>query len=86
MNDLNHISSALGLSETWEEKNGSWWIAPVALDIRLMAAVMRSHDARFVTLTAMQLAPDTADSPGLSLGHRWPVAYVHYLRTGQSSA
>ena len=69
MNVLNQISSALGLSEAWEEKNGSRWIAPAALDIRLMAAVMRSHDARFVTLTAMQLAPGAP----VRLDYHWDI-------------
>jgi NADH:ubiquinone oxidoreductase subunit C len=58
MNELEQIASSLGLPETWEERNGSWWMAPASLDVRVMAAVLRSHEARFVTLTAMQLLPD----------------------------
>lgn len=69
MSDLNQISAALGLRETWEEQNGSWWIAPEVLDIRLMAAVMRSRDARFVTLTAMQLAHDAT----IRLDYHWDI-------------
>ena len=55
MNEMEQIAASLGLPSTWQEKNGSWWIESASLDVRLMAAVMRSHEARFVTLTAMQL-------------------------------
>ena len=55
MNQMKQIAASLGLPETWEQKNGSWWICQEGLDVRLMAEVMRAREARFVTLTAMQV-------------------------------
>jgi NADH:ubiquinone oxidoreductase subunit C len=57
MTEMEQIAASLTLSNAFIEKNGSWWIESPSLDVRLMAAVMRSHEARFVTLTAMQLHP-----------------------------
>jgi hypothetical protein len=49
------IPAELGLKCRWEGGSGTLWLAPDALDVRRMAALMRSHKARFITITAMQL-------------------------------
>jgi hypothetical protein len=49
------IPTELGLNCHWEGGSGVMWLAPDVLDVRRMAKVMRSHDARFITITAMQL-------------------------------
>jgi NADH:ubiquinone oxidoreductase subunit C len=55
MSITGNIPSELGLDCRWETKNGSMWLTPEALDVRRMAAFMRWHGARFITITAMQL-------------------------------
>jgi NADH:ubiquinone oxidoreductase subunit C len=44
----------LRTEDGWEQKNGSWWIAPETLDPRAMTQFMLAHNARFVTVTAIQ--------------------------------
>jgi hypothetical protein len=64
-----NISSQLGLDGQWQQRFGSMWLAPGALDVRRMVGVMRSHDARFITITAMQI-PDEA---AIRLDYHWDV-------------
>ena len=45
---------ALSAADGWQEKNGSWWIAPEDLDVREMASLMLAQDARLITMTAME--------------------------------
>jgi NADH:ubiquinone oxidoreductase subunit C len=44
----------LRAEDGWEEKNGSWWVAPETLDPRAMTRFMLAQDARFVTVTAIE--------------------------------
>lgn len=67
MNEMEQIAASVGCSEPWVEKNGSCWLELGVLDVRLMAAVMRSQEARFVTMTAMQLDP----SAPVRLDYHW---------------
>jgi Respiratory-chain NADH dehydrogenase, 30 Kd subunit len=67
MKDFEKIPAELGLAETWQEKNGSQWLSPAALDVRRMAELMLSRDARFVTITAMELP----DDGGIRMDYHW---------------
>lgn len=65
--DFKTIPAELGLTETWENKNGSQWLAPVSIDVHRMAEFMLSHEARFVTITAMELP----DDGGIRMDYHW---------------
>jgi len=67
MSDFEKIPAELGLTETWEEKNGSRWLSPASLDVHRMAELMLSHDARFLTIAAMELP----DNGGIRMDYHW---------------
>ncbi|MGA3092075.1 MAG: NADH-quinone oxidoreductase subunit C [Terriglobales bacterium] len=67
VSDFEKIPAELGLSETWEQKNGSRWLSPGMIDVRRMVELMLSHDARFVTITAMELP----DDGGIRMDYHW---------------
>ncbi len=44
-----------GLGESWEWKNGSWWLpVPETFNLRATTRIMLSLEARFVAITAME--------------------------------
>ncbi len=67
MNTLESIPAELELNGTWEQKGGSQWLAPEALDVRKMAYVMSMRKARFITITAIQLP----EQGGLVMDYHW---------------
>ena len=67
MSGISAIPAALGLDGAWDEKNGSRWISPLSLDVRRMAAFMTGNNARFVTITAMELP----EGEGIRLDYHW---------------
>jgi respiratory-subunit NADH dehydrogenase subunit len=67
MSDLATIPIELGLTETWTQKNGAQWISAGSLDVGEMARMMISRDARFVTITAM----DLGEGNGVRLDYHW---------------
>jgi respiratory-subunit NADH dehydrogenase subunit len=69
MSDITSIPGELGVSGTWEQKNGSQWLSPDSLDVRRMASLMLVRGARFVTVTAMELP----DDGGMRLDYHWDV-------------
>ena len=67
MRDLSTIPSELGLTTAWEQKNGSQWLVADSVDVRDVAALMLTRDARFVTITAMQVP----DEESIRLDYHW---------------
>jgi hypothetical protein len=67
MTTLETIPSDLGLNEQWEQKGGSNWLAPAALDVRKLTTLMNTRKARFVTITAMELP----EHGGVLLDYHW---------------
>jgi NADH:ubiquinone oxidoreductase subunit C len=67
MNDFEKIPSELGLTETWEEKNGSRWLSLPCENVRSMTSLMLSQGARFITIAGMELP----DEGGLRLDYHW---------------
>jgi NADH:ubiquinone oxidoreductase subunit C len=64
---LEAILSEAGASGAWEERRGSWWFEPEALDVRRMAVAMRDRQARFITITALA----EEGQPDLKLTYHW---------------
>jgi NADH:ubiquinone oxidoreductase subunit C len=55
MTILENIPAELELTEHWEQKGGSHWLAPESLDVRKLTKLMNAHQARFITITATEL-------------------------------
>ena len=60
MSAIETIPAELAIQESWEEQGGSRWIASEAIDVRKLAELMRAREARFVSITAIQI-PDEED-------------------------
>jgi len=60
MSAMETIPTDLGIEESWEEQGGSHWIASQAIDVRKLAVLMRARQARFISITAIQV-PDEED-------------------------
>jgi len=69
MTDIAAIPVELGLEGIWEQKNGSRWLSSNSIDVRRIASLMLARDARFVTITAMELP----DNDGIRLDYHWDV-------------
>lgn len=67
MNTLESIPEELELTGAWEQKGGSQWLAPEALDVRKLAQVMNARKARFITITAIELP----EHGGLVMDYHW---------------
>jgi hypothetical protein len=72
MTGLDAIAAALGATGGWEDKHGSLWITPEALDVRQMASLMISSDARFITIAAMELP----EGGGIRMDYHWDLGGV----------
>ena len=60
MSAIETIPAELAIQESWEEQGGSQWIASEAIDVRKLAELMRAREARFISITAIQI-PDEED-------------------------
>jgi len=69
MTDLRPIATEMGVDAAWQEHGGSFWLNPESLDVRRMAERMNAHDARFVTITALELP----EGGGIRLDYHWDV-------------
>ena len=69
MSDIATIPGELGVSGTWVKRTGSQWLSSDSIDVRRMASLMLARDARFVTITAMELP----DNDGIRLDYHWDV-------------
>ncbi len=67
MNLIESIPSDLELTEQWEQKGSSNWLAPAALDVRKLAKLMKDRNARFITITATELP----EHGGILLDYHW---------------
>jgi len=64
---LETIREKLGTVENWVEGRGALWLNPVGLSVREVAGAMNAVGARFVTITAYQLA----GNEGFRLEYHW---------------
>jgi len=55
MNPIESIREKLGTAEVWTESGGVHWLATSGVNVRQLAAVMNEVQARFVTITAIEL-------------------------------
>jgi hypothetical protein len=55
MTTIESIREKLGTAEPWVESGGVRWLATSAPNVRQLAAVMNEAQARFVTITAIEL-------------------------------
>ncbi len=53
--EFNEILLDLKLSESWEQKNGSWWGTMAKAEVRPAASRMLAESARLITLAATEL-------------------------------
>jgi Ni,Fe-hydrogenase III component G len=67
MNLLETIPEKLGTKELWTEKGRVHWLACDGLSVRNLAQTMVDSQARFITITASQLAGDD----GIRLEYHW---------------
>jgi hypothetical protein len=65
--NLEALAEQMGIAGEWEDRNGSLWLSPEALDVRRMATVMNTSDARLVTITAIELP----EGEGIRLDYHW---------------
>lgn len=72
---LQSLPQKLGVSGTWTEQGGVYWLDPGALTVRELCMEMIAAHARFITITTYQLPGDTGfrfeyhwDLNGLLLG------------------
>jgi len=69
MNYLQPLADELGVTAEWEEHHGSFWLKPESVDVREMAQWMNAHDARLITIAAMELP----DGGGIRMDYHWDV-------------
>jgi hypothetical protein len=67
MNTIDTIPAELGISESWEQKGGSNWLAPATLSVRKLAKLMNARKARFITITATELP----EHGGILVDYHW---------------
>jgi hypothetical protein len=67
MTTIESIPERLQIAEQWVEERGVNWLATGALNVRQVAAIMNEFHARFVTITATELA----GGQGLRLDYHW---------------
>lgn len=44
----------LGVSDTWEQRNGAWWASPTVMNLRAAVQRLLACGARFITMTASE--------------------------------
>ncbi len=64
---VEELALELGTSGACEEKAGTTWFQPEQVDVRAVAALMKSNEARLVTIAATELA----DGAGIRLDYHW---------------
>ena len=64
---LEALPQKLGSTDQWTESGGARWLDPGALSVRALSTEMIAAHARFVTITAYQLAGDE----GIRLEYHW---------------
>jgi NADH:ubiquinone oxidoreductase subunit C len=67
MTPLDSIQEKLGITEPWVETGGAKWLVPGDKSVREVAQAMNEAHARFITITAYQLAGDE----GFRLEYHW---------------
>jgi NADH:ubiquinone oxidoreductase subunit C len=67
MTQLESIQEKLGITEPWVERGGAHWLVPGEKSVREVAQAMNAVHARFITITAYQLAGDE----GFRLEYHW---------------
>jgi len=67
MTSLDSIAVLLGVEPRWEQRRGAYWLDPQGRGVREVAGAMNTAGARFVTITAYELA----EHPAMSLEYHW---------------
>jgi NADH:ubiquinone oxidoreductase subunit C len=67
MTDLESLREKLGAAEPWVESRSTYWLNPGSASVRQVTAVMNEAHARFITITAYQLA----GTEGFRLEYHW---------------
>jgi hypothetical protein len=67
MIDLEQLRQTLGVAEPWVESRGTHWLSPGTLSVRELTVAMNAVGARFVTITAYELA----GTEGFRLEYHW---------------
>lgn len=67
MTELASLPQKLGLEAQFEARNGAQWLPVAGLSVRALAETMNAIGARFVTITAYQLAA----GEGFRLEYHW---------------
>ncbi len=67
MNVLDTLPATLGIAEPWVERGGVHWLSPGALNVRELAKAMNAAQARFITITAVQLPGEE----GFRMEYHW---------------
>lgn len=70
MIDLDELRQTLGVAEPWVESRGTHWLNPGTLSVRELTVAMNAVGARFVTITAYELA----GAQGFRLEYHWDLA------------
>jgi hypothetical protein len=69
MSLLETLREKLGIADPWVEMGGVRWLNPGTLSVRDLAKGMNAVQARFVTITAVQLPGEQ----GLRLEYHWDI-------------
>jgi NADH:ubiquinone oxidoreductase subunit C len=64
---LENIPEQLEITEPWVETGGVHWLMPAPLSVRDLAKTMNAAQARFITITAIELPGDE----GFRLEYHW---------------
>jgi len=67
MSLLETIPEKLGVADSWNETGGVHWLTPGPLSVRDLAKAMNAVQARFITITAIELPGEE----GFRLEYHW---------------
>ncbi len=67
MNVLETLPEELGTDNAWSEKGRAHWLTCDGLNVRDLAKGLIEHQARFITITAIQLP----DDEGIRMDYHW---------------
>lgn len=67
MTRLETIANEMGVAGAWTQKGRAQWLDCHEVSTRAMAHTMAAHDARFITITAIQLP----EEEGVRMDYHW---------------
>lgn len=69
MKELETIASEIGVPGSWTQKGRVQWLDCHGVSTRALARSMVAHEARFITITAIQLS----DEEGVRMDYHWDI-------------